>query len=57
MEKSILEIQNNIKLLTESEIINHRKIIEKGGKDVDNFEQFMKDFEKSRQDRILPFRD
>jgi ribosomal protein L31 len=34
-----------------------QKVVERGGKNIDNFEQFMKDFEESRQDRILPFRD
>jgi hypothetical protein len=43
--------------LTESERKYHQKIVGKGGKKVDNFELFMKYFEESRQDRILPFRD
>ena len=45
-----------LKLLKESERKYHQKVIEKGGKNIDNFKLFMKDFEESRQDRVLPFR-
>jgi len=43
--------------LSESEVIHHKNIIEKGGRNIENFESFMQDFELSRQDRPMPFRD
>jgi len=49
-------ISNQNYELSESEVIYHKNVIEKGGKRILNFENFMKDFEESRQDNILPFR-
>ncbi len=39
--------------LSDSERKYHQKVIAKGGKKIDNFEEFMKDFEESRQDKEL----
>jgi hypothetical protein len=50
-------ISNQNHELSESEAIYHKNIIEKGGKNIENFEGFMQDFELSRQDRPMPFRD
>ena len=35
----------------------HRAIIEAGGEDKEDFDAYLAEFEKSRQDRILPFRE
>ena len=50
-------ISNQNTELSESEVIYHKNIIEKGGRNIENFESFMQDFELSRQDRPMPFRD
>ena len=49
------EIINNKKTneLTESERQYHEKVFAKGGKTIENFEEFMVDFQKSRQDKEL----
>jgi len=44
--------QNNMKILG-PEILFHQKVIAKGGNTIENFEVFMEDFQKSRQDRGL----
>lgn len=43
--------------LSDSEQEHHEKIVVKGGKKIENFEEFMEDFQKSREDRVMPFRD
>ena len=40
-------------ILSNSERQYHEEVIAKGGKTVENFEEFMKNFQKSRQDREL----
>jgi hypothetical protein len=50
-------ISNQNHELSESEIIYHKNIIDKGGRNIENFEGFIQDFELSRQDRPMPFRD
>lgn len=40
-------------ILSNSERQYHEKVIAKGGKTIENFEEFMEDFQKSRQDREL----
>lgn len=35
----------------------HKKNVGLGGQDRDDFESYLNEFEKSRQDRILPLRD
>ena len=50
-------ISNQNHELSEAEATYHKNIIEKGGKNIENFEGFMQDFELSRQDRPMPFRD
>ncbi|MES2519534.1 MAG: DUF4926 domain-containing protein [Bacteroidota bacterium] len=40
-------------ILRNSERQYHEKVIAKRGKTIENFEEFMKDFQKSRQDREL----
>jgi Domain of unknown function (DUF4926) len=40
-------------ILSNSERQYHEKVIAKGGKTIENFEEFMEDFQKSRQDRQL----
>ena len=50
-------ISNQNHELSESEMIYHKNIIKKGGRNVANFGNFMQDFDLSRQDRPMPFRD
>ena len=50
-------ISNQNHELSESEMIYHKDIIEKGGRNIANFGNFMKNFDLSRQDRPMPFRD
>ncbi len=50
-------VSNQTHELNESEIAYHKKVIEKGGKNIPDFGSFMQDFELSRQDRPMPFRD
>jgi hypothetical protein len=40
-------------ILNNSEQQYHEKVIAKGGKTIENFEEFMEDFQKSRQDKEL----
>lgn len=40
-------------ILSNSERQYHEEVVAKGGKTIENFEEFMKDFQKSRQDREL----
>lgn len=40
-------------ILSDSERQYHKKVVAKGGKKIENFEEFMEDFQKSRQDREL----
>ena len=40
-------------ILSNSERQYHEKVIAKGGKTIENFKEFMEDFQKSRQDREL----
>jgi predicted nucleic acid-binding OB-fold protein len=40
-------------ILSDSEREYHEKVIAKGGKTIENFEEFMQDFQKSCQDREL----
>lgn len=35
----------------------HKKIVGQGGKERADFESYLAEFEKSRQDRVLPLRD
>ena len=51
MESDIYLIRPN--KLSESERAYHEKIFAKGGKKIENFKEFIKDFQKSRQDREL----
>ena len=44
---------NSSNKLSDSERAYHEKVFAKGGKKVENFEEFMEDFQKSRQDREL----
>jgi hypothetical protein len=55
LESDIDFIKSSI--LTDSEREYHEKVVAKGGKTIENFEAFTEDFQKSRQERILPFRD
>lgn len=41
--------------LTSEKLAYHQAIIAKGGTDKANFDEYLTDFEKSRQDRLLPF--
>ncbi len=50
-------ISNQTHELNESEIAYHKNVIEKGGKNIADFGSFMQDFELSRQDKPMPFRD
>jgi Domain of unknown function (DUF4926) len=43
----------NSSILTDSEREYHEKVVAKGGRTIKNFEEFMEDFHKSRQDREL----
>ena len=40
-------------ILSNSERQYHEEVVAKGGKTIENFEEFMEDFQKSRQDREL----
>jgi hypothetical protein len=40
-------------ILSDSEREYHEKVVAKGGKTIENFEEFMDDFQKSRQDKEL----
>lgn len=51
LESDIDFIKSSI--LTDSEREYHEKVVAKGGKTIENFEEFMEDFQKSRQDREL----
>jgi heterodisulfide reductase subunit C len=46
-------VSNQPNELTESERQYHEMVFEKGGKTIENFEEFMADFEKSRVDKEL----
>ena len=50
-------ISNHPNELSESERAYHEKVFARGGKKIENFEEFMEDFQKSREDRVMPFRD
>jgi hypothetical protein len=43
----------NSSILSDSEREYHEKVVAKGGRTIENFEEFMEDFQKSRQDREL----
>ncbi len=51
MESDIDFIKSSI--LSNSEREYHEKVIAKGGKTIENFEEFMEDFQKSCQDKEL----
>jgi Domain of unknown function (DUF4926) len=51
LESDIYLIEASI--LSDSEREYHEKVVAKGGKTIENFEEFMEDFQKSRQDREL----
>lgn len=42
--------------LTPEILAYHHTIIAKGGTDKDDFEAYLREFQESRQDRLLPFR-
>ena len=46
-------ISNHPNKLSDSEQEHHEKIVVKGGKKIENFEEFMEDFQKSREDRVM----
>ena len=46
-------VSNQSNELSNSERAYHEKIFAKGGKKIENFEEFMEDFQKSRQHREL----
>ena len=46
-------VSNQPNKLSDSEREYHEKIVAKGGKKIENFEEFIEDFQKSRQDREL----
>ena len=50
-------VSNRPNELSESERAYHEKVFAKGGKKIENLEEFMEDFQKSREDRVMPFRD
>jgi Domain of unknown function (DUF4926) len=51
LESDIDFIKSSI--LTDSEREYHEKVIAEGGKTIEKFEEFMEDFQKSRQDKEL----
>jgi hypothetical protein len=46
-------VSNQPNKLTESERQYHEMVLNKGGKNIENFEEFMADFQKSKADREL----
>lgn len=48
-------VSNQADELSKTEIAHHQRVVEQGGKTIENFESFMESFELSRQDRKMPF--
>lgn len=44
-------------IISPEEEAMHRDIVEAGGDDREDFESYLAEFERSRQDRDLPFRE
>ena len=45
------------KTMTEEDKARHRAIVEAGGEEREDFDAYLSDFQKSREDRNLPFRE